>query len=125
MSLVSALSKLLVKMGGTPTSGDNSDELVNKIAEAYTPSTPISQYVVNLETNEGALTADQMAGVIYDHLHSSYTGPVIFVAGNGSSIFNLVYAESNNGEYEFLLETGTGSIVLTASSGDSYPSFTE
>lgn len=37
MSLVSALSKLLVKMGGTPATGDTSDELVDKIADTYAP----------------------------------------------------------------------------------------
>ena len=37
MSIVSALSKLLIKMGGTPATGDTSDELVDKIADSYTP----------------------------------------------------------------------------------------
>lgn len=35
MSITSALSKLLTKMGGTPASGDNTDELLNKIGDAY------------------------------------------------------------------------------------------
>lgn len=37
MSIVSALSKLLIKMGGTPATGDNTDELVDKITDSYTP----------------------------------------------------------------------------------------
>lgn len=35
MSMTEALRKLLRKMGGIPDSGDNSDELVSKIADAY------------------------------------------------------------------------------------------
>ena len=48
MSLVSALSKLLVKMGGTPATGDNSDELVDKIANAYNPSSGSGTMMVNI-----------------------------------------------------------------------------
>lgn len=48
MSLVSALSKLLVKMGGTPATGDNSDELVDKIANVYNPSSGSGTMMVNI-----------------------------------------------------------------------------
>lgn len=47
MSIVSSLSKLLTKMGGTPSTGDNSDELVNKIADAYTPGGGTGILVIN------------------------------------------------------------------------------
>lgn len=48
MSLVSALSKLLVKMGGTPATGDNSDELVEKIANVYNPSSESGIMMANV-----------------------------------------------------------------------------
>lgn len=48
MSLVSALSKLLVKMGGTPATGDTSDELVEKIASTYNPSSGSGTMMVNI-----------------------------------------------------------------------------
>lgn len=35
MSMTESLRKLLRKMGGSPSNGDNSDELVSKIADAY------------------------------------------------------------------------------------------
>ena len=38
MSVLKGLQDLLLKMGGTPSSGDNTDELVRKIAKAYDPS---------------------------------------------------------------------------------------
>ena len=38
MSVLKGLQDLLLKMGGTPVSGDNTDELVRKIAAAYDPS---------------------------------------------------------------------------------------
>lgn len=48
MSIVSALSKLLVKMGGTPATGDNTDELVDKIADSYTPGGGLAPMTVTI-----------------------------------------------------------------------------
>ena len=38
MSVLKGLQNLLIKMGGTPVSGDNTDETVQKIADAYDPN---------------------------------------------------------------------------------------
>lgn len=49
MSMTEALYKLLRKMGGTPASGDNSDELVSKIADVYSGG---GAFVVTMIRNE-------------------------------------------------------------------------
>lgn len=52
MSMTNALRKLLRKMGGSPSSGDNSDELVSKIADVYSGGAGDGAFVVTLIRNE-------------------------------------------------------------------------
>ena len=49
MSVLKGLQDLLLKMGGTPVSGDNTDELVRKIAAAYDPATQELPSITSLD----------------------------------------------------------------------------
>ena len=75
MSLVSALSKLLVKMGGTPASGDNSDELVEKIANAYDPNPPSAQSTPVLFVQGYSMEADAyfLKSIVFGEQTISFT----------------------------------------------------
>lgn len=57
MSVLSELQKLLTKMGGTPQSGDNTDETVRKITAAYSGGSGLPSYE-NADINKVLMLAD-------------------------------------------------------------------
>lgn len=127
MSVIKGLQDLLIKMGGTPESGDNSDELVRKIAKAYDPSSQELPAVgeqrdkflhINAET--GAIEWDgvnipesdeQILIPIYTKESSSYYpdpsavscdtafGDILDAVKNGKCVQAVLYDAGSGSEY--------------------------
>ena len=128
MSLVSALSKLLVKMGGTPENGDNSDELIDKIANAYSGAlivnfsiyNPESDQVTKANTNVPRLKTDKTAGEIFAALPN-----VIPLAANPSGSGNQIWRiiaynfDEESGIYSIDINAGVSNATLYATEANS------
>ena len=73
MSMTESLRKLLRKMGGSPSNGDNSDELVSKIADAYSGGAGGMLVVHAVPDTETAniITLDKTWKEIHDAMLSS------------------------------------------------------
>ena len=79
MSVLKGLQDLLLKMGGTPVSGDNTDELVRKIAAAYDPATQELPSITSLDKGK------------YLHTNND-TGALEWaeVSGGGGGVYRIV-----------------------------------
>lgn len=136
MSMTNALRKLLRKMGGNPSNGDTSDELVSKIADTYS-SGGGDVFVVNLtvdfSSGSNVYTADKTAEEI---LEASKRGPVLaFVAldtqgVSGGQCFVLMQSMAAGTYYSFAFMTAAPqtntyfSVIVwtpTTQDGTAYP----
>ena len=118
MSMTEALRNNLRKMGGSPSNGDNSDELVSKIADAYSGGGG-SVLVVNANIDPetaNITTLDKTWQEIHDALLSS--GAVIFFPDNGQ-VTLIAIAGYNPISRKFGVVSDDN--VYFASTADGYP----
>ena len=104
MSIVSALSKLLVKMGGTPATGDNTDELVDKIATVYDPATQELPSVTASDVGKYLHVNDTTSALEWDDVSSSELPEVTSSDKNkylhtNNSTGDLEWAEASGGAF--------------------------
>ena len=99
MSMTESLRKLLRKMGGSPSNGDNSDELVDKIADAYTPGGG-GVLVVNIVEEGSGVRFDHTMGEILDAM------PLVYIEGKGETY--MAYTNSPLVTYTNLTQSHSG-----------------
>lgn len=124
MSIVSALSKLLVKMGGTPASGDTSDELVSKIADAYSGRAGDGVLIVYVERtateDSETFTLDKTWQELADALNSGKS--LSFVEWDSNENVGNSFTWSIG--YLFVQLKGSRLLPLETDSPDGYPTVT-
>ena len=115
MSVLKGLQDLLLKMGGTPSSGDNTDELVRKIAKAYDPATQELPSVTSSDKNKYLHTNSLTGALEWDEIESGGSDILICeVVQEGSS------GESSMTYSEIEAAINAGKRVILAYKEDAY-----
>ena len=126
MSVLKGLQNLLIKMGGTPASGDNTDETVRKIAEAYNPSSGgggvLVVHVERTATEESeTYTLDKTWQELANALNSGKS--LSFVGWDANENIGISYSWSIS-NLSVYLNDGNGQLDLETDSPDGYPTVT-
>lgn len=125
MSIVSSLSKLLIKMGGTPGAYDTSDELVDRIADAYSGSSGNGVLIVTATWDE--LETEQTLDKTWQEIHDADFAVIVFTDIEDKSFYPVLFVnEALGGGYQVgVLDTAseTGSRIYFSESTSGYPKF--
>lgn len=116
MSIVSGLSDILVKMGGAPVAGDNSDEILGKIAKLYPGQEKLAVISETLQDNTNK-ELNASAKEIYE---AFYTNGVLIVT---SYMTNRETGEIDKNRRDFISMVAAsviGGYHFTDSSGNEY-----